>query len=209
MKKIILITLLIINQLFCSTFEDLKLTDEDFIDISNSKEKESIFDRINQLILLKKSLSSLDDDFIKLNAVNNFFNEYKYKADIEIYKKQDYWATRKEFIINGTGDCEDFVIAKYFTLLELGIDKSKLSILHNLHENEYHLILAYQENSSSEVLVLDSLNKTILPLTKRDDILVLYTLEILDLNNKELLSLDDLRTLSNYKWTILYKKSLN
>ena len=52
MKKTILITLLIINQLFCSTFDDLKLTDEDFIEISNSKEKNSIFDRINQLILL-------------------------------------------------------------------------------------------------------------------------------------------------------------
>lgn len=71
---------------------------------------------------------------------------------------------KKRIYINGTGDCEDFVIAKYFTLLELGIDKSKLSVLHNLHENEYHLILAYQENSSSEVLILDSLNKNILPL---------------------------------------------
>lgn len=209
MKKTILITLFIINQLFCSTLFDLKLTDEDFIEISSSKEKNLIFDRISQLIILKKSLQDLDDDLIKLEAVNNFFNDYKYQTDKEIYKKEDYWATRKEFLIKGVGDCEDFVIAKYFTLLELGIKESKLSILHNLHKNEYHLVLAYQNTPVDNLLILDNSNKTILPLTKRDDIIILYNLEKIDLKNQQTKDFNDLRVLSNYKWTILYNKSIN
>ncbi len=129
-------------------------------------------------------------------------------SDKEIYNKADYWATRKEFIYKGSGDCEDFVIAKYFTLLELGIDETKLSLLHNIHNNEYHLVLAYQEDQFSDVFVLDNINKNILPLTQRNDILVLYTLETIDINNEIDLS-SDLQGLSNYKWTKIYLKSKN
>ncbi len=157
-------------------------------------------------MLLKKSLENVDDNFIKLNAVNDLFNEYKFVSDKEIYNKADYWATRKEFIYKGSGDCEDFVIAKYFTLLELGIDETKLSLLHNIHNNEYHLVLAYQEDQFSDVFVLDNINKNILPLTQRNDILVLYTLETIDINNEIDLS-SDLQSLSNYKWTKIYLKS--
>jgi amino acid transporter len=38
----------------------------------------------------------------------------------------DYWMTPKEFFIKGFGDCEDYAIAKYFTLLELGVKKESL-----------------------------------------------------------------------------------
>lgn len=194
--------------MIASTLDDLKLTDEDFISISHSSQKDYVFDRINELMLLKKSLKDVEDNFIILNEVNDFFNEYEYKTDDELYNKKDYWATRKEFIINGAGDCEDFVIAKYFTLLELGIEESKLSIIHNIHNDQYHLVLGYQENIYSDVFILDNNNKEILPLTKREDILVLYTLETIDLNNNnEIDILSDLKNLSNYKWTQIYLKS--
>lgn len=206
MKKILLSTILAVNLLLASTLNDLKITDEDFIKISHSSQKDYIFDRINELMLLKKSLKKVDDNFIKLNSVNDFFNEFEFKSDMTIYKKNDYWATRKEFLFKGEGDCEDFVIAKYFTLIELGIDESKLSLLHNLYNNEYHLVLAYQEDLFSDVFILDNIKKRILPLTARNDILVLYTLKTIDLNNKiEVTS--DLQNLSNYKWTKIYLKS--
>lgn len=208
MKKFTLITLFITNLLASSTLSDLKLNDEDFISISNSSKKDAIFDRINQLLVLKKSLKDVDDPFIKLDSVNNFFNEYKYISDRDLYKKEDYWATRKEFIINGAGDCEDFVVAKYFTLLELGIEQQKLSILHVLLNNEYHLVLGYQENNSSNIFILDSSNKTILPLLKRDDLIVLHTLELVDTNDIKL-ALEDIKGLSNYKWSSIYRKSIN
>lgn len=208
MKKFTLITLFITNLLASSTLSDLKLNDEDFISISNSSKKDAIFDRINQLLVLKKSLKDVDNPFIKLDSVNNFFNEYKYISDRDLYKKEDYWATRKEFIINGAGDCEDFVVAKYFTLLELGIEQQELSILHVLLNNEYHLVLGYQENNSSNIFILDSLNKTILPLLKRDDLIVLHTLELVDTNDTKL-ALEDIKGLSNYKWSSIYRKSIN
>lgn len=208
MKKFTFITLLITNLFSSSTFNDLKLNDEDFISISNSSKKDAIFDRINQLLVLKKSLKDEEDPFVKLDSVNNFFNEYKYISDRDLYKKEDYWATRKEFIVNGAGDCEDFVVAKYFTLLELGIEESKLSILHVLLNNQYHLVLGYQEDISSNILILDSSNKTILPLLRRDDLIVLNRLELIDLNDKKL-ALEDIKGLSNYKWSSIYKKSIN
>lgn len=208
MKKFTFITLLITNLFASSTFNDLKLNDEDFISISNSSKKDAIFDRLNQLLVLKKSLKDEEDPFVKLDSVNNFFNEYRYISDRDLYKKEDYWATRKEFIVNGAGDCEDFVVAKYFTLLELGIEESKLSILHVLLNNQYHLVLGYQEDISSNILILDSSNKTILPLLRRDDLIILYTLELIDINNIKL-ALEDMKGLSNYKWSSIYKKSIN
>jgi predicted transglutaminase-like cysteine proteinase len=209
MKNLLLIIFLTTTLLFSSTLEDLKITDDDFIKISHSSQKNNIFERINDLIQLKKSLSDVDDDFIKLNEVNDFYNTYPYISDETIYNKKDYWATRKEFIIKGAGDCEDFVIAKYFTLIEVGVDESKLSVIHNLHNNEYHLVLGYQEEPHSELFILDSINKEILPLTKREDILVLHTLETIDLNNKEIDILSDIKNLSNYKWTKIYLSSKN
>ena len=206
--KIILSTLLLINFLFASTLKDLNITDEDFLKILHSPSKNYILDRINDLILLKKSLRNIDDDFIKLNAVNDYFNEYNFDSDLKIYNKNDYWATRKEFMFKGSGDCEDFVIAKYFTLLETGIDESKLSLLHNIRKNEYHLVLAYQEDQFSDVLILDNIERKILPLTNRNDILVLYTLKTIDLNEDIELT-TDLQNLSNYKWTKIYLKSKN
>ena len=204
--KLILIILLCTNFLFASTLKDLNITDDDFLKILNSTKKNYILDRINDLILLKKSLKNIDDDFIKLNAINDYFNEYNFASDLKVYKKNDYWATRKEFIYKGSGDCEDFVIAKYFTLLEAGVDENKLSLLHNIRKNEYHLVLAYQEEQFSDVLILDNIEKKILPLTNRNDILVLYTLKTIDL--KEDIDLTtDLQNLSNYKWTEIYLKS--
>ena len=206
--KILLITLFTINLLFASTLKDLDITDDDFLQIVHSSKKNIILDRINDLILLKKSLENVDDDFTKLNSVNDYFNDYQFQSDLKVYKKNDYWATRKEFMFKGRGDCEDFVIAKYFTLLETGIDENKLSLLYNIRKDDYHLVLAYQENQFSDVLVLDNIEKKIMPLTSRNDILVLYTLKTIDLDGDgDLMS--DLQKLSNYKWTKIYLKSKN
>lgn len=206
--KLILLSLITFNLLFSSTLKDLNITDDDFLKILHSSKKNLILDRINELILLKKSLKNVDDDFTKLNSVNDYFNEYQFKSDLTVYRKNDYWATRKEFMFQGKGDCEDFVIAKYFTLLETGIDENKLSLLYNIRKNDYHLVLAYQEDQFSDVLILDNIERKIMPLTSRNDILVLYTLKTIDLNeNIDLMS--NLQNLSNYKWTKIYLKSKN
>jgi predicted transglutaminase-like cysteine proteinase len=50
---------------------------------------------------------------------NRFLNDWRYKPDDQNYGQRDYWATPLEFL-RRSGDCEDYAIAKYVTLRELG-----------------------------------------------------------------------------------------
>lgn len=75
------------------------------------------------------------------------------------------------------GDCEDFSIAKYFTLLQLGIpeDKMRITMVKATSVNQYHMVLAYYETPSAVPLVLDNLDHEIKPATKRKDLLPVYS----------------------------------
>ena len=64
--------------------------------------------------LLEKSKSA--DIRTKLERVNDFFNGVKYASDKSVYGTSDYWANPYEFLAKDKGDCEDYVIAKYFAL---------------------------------------------------------------------------------------------
>jgi predicted transglutaminase-like cysteine proteinase len=81
----------------------------------------------------------------KIKNVNDFFNQLNFIDDIKLWGVKNYWATPIEFIgVNG-GDCEDFAIAKYFTLLELGIADQKMRIMmvKALTLNQYHMVVSY------------------------------------------------------------------
>jgi len=79
--------------------------------------------RWQNLLTSAKNLPEND----KLKQVNAFFNlNVLFIDDIIHWKTEDYWATPLEFLATGAGDCEDFAIAKYFTLLELGVDERLL-----------------------------------------------------------------------------------
>ncbi|RDL43843.1 sulfate adenylyltransferase [Marinomonas piezotolerans] len=113
----------------------------------------------------------------QLNAVNDFFNMMEFSNDIDIWGKEDYWATPIEFLALGAGDCEDFTIAKYFALRELGIpdDKLRLVYVKALALNQHHMVLAYYHKPTSVPVILDNLDKTILPAIKRKDLLPIYS----------------------------------
>ena len=113
----------------------------------------------------------------KITKVNNFFNLFRFVDDIKLWGDNNYWATPMEFIgVNG-GDCEDFSIAKYFTLLQLGIseDKLRITMVKATTVNQYHMVLAYYEKPSSIPLVLDNLDRRIKPATQRKDLLPVYS----------------------------------
>lgn len=55
-----------------------------------------------------------------LEETNRFFNRQIFIDDIKLWGQNDYWASPAEFLAVGGGDCEDFSIAKYFTLREMG-----------------------------------------------------------------------------------------
>lgn len=112
-----------------------------------------------------------------LENVNRFFNQFHFIDDIKLWGKSNYWATPLEFIGVNAGDCEDYSIAKYFTLLELGVSDEKLRItmVKALRLNQYHMVLAYYETPSSVPLILDNLDGTIKPATKRNDLIPVYS----------------------------------
>lgn len=113
----------------------------------------------------------------KLKKVNRFFNMFRFIDDIKLWGLKNYWATPVEFIgVNG-GDCEDYSIAKYFTLLEIGIPEQKMRItmVKAIKLNQYHMVLAYYDTPSSVPLILDNLDGEIKPATKRTDLLPVYS----------------------------------
>ncbi|GAC05833.1 transglutaminase-like cysteine peptidase [Paraglaciecola chathamensis] len=113
----------------------------------------------------------------KLYQVNNFFNELEFVDDIDHWGKDDYWATPVEFLATEGGDCEDFVIAKYFSLKELGVPAEKLRLMYvtATRLRQAHMVLAYYEEPNSVPLVLDNINRRILPASRRRDLLPVYS----------------------------------
>lgn len=64
----------------------------------------------------------------QLISVNKFFNRWPYKLDINNYKIRDYWASPEEFM-RRSGDCEDYAIAKFYALMELGYANKGLRVV--------------------------------------------------------------------------------
>ena len=102
---------------------------------------------------LNSLMTSLQDatEQEKLIKVNDFFNSFRWVDDMQLWHKKDYWATRMEFVGKGAGDCEDYVIAKYFTLKQLGIPTQKLyfTYVKALRYNQAHMVLAYYDTKQN------------------------------------------------------------
>lgn len=117
------------------------------------------------------------DEMVKMERVNDFFNQTPYASDKETWGVSDYWATRYEFIGKDKADCEDFVIAKYFTLKDLGVPTSKLFMTYakSLKYKTAHMVLTYYATPRSIPLVLDNYNYKILPASERNDLVPIYS----------------------------------
>lgn len=114
----------------------------------------------------------------KLELVNTFFNSnVLFLNDIDLWQKNDYWATPLETLSIGGGDCEDYSIAKYFTLKELGVDEEKLRITYvkAIELDQAHMVLTYFETKRSVPLVLDNLIIDIEPASRRHDLVPVYS----------------------------------
>lgn len=113
----------------------------------------------------------------KLNSVNSFFNRLPYAEDIDLWGVKDYWATPIEFLCKGAGDCEDYAIAKYFTLKALGLSEEKLKITYvkSIPLNRHHMVLAYYNKPGDEPLILDNLIGLIKLSSERNDLLPIFS----------------------------------
>nr|WP_225579164.1 transglutaminase-like cysteine peptidase [Pseudomonas sp. PDM14] len=114
----------------------------------------------------------------KLVTVNRFFNrQLRFSADQQNWQQEDYWATPIEALLKGAGDCEDYSVAKYFTLRRLGIPSEKLRITYvkALRYNQAHMVLTYYAEPGAPPLVLDNLIGEIRPAAERKDLLPVYS----------------------------------
>ena len=116
-------------------------------------------------------------DLEKLQKVNDFFNQVQFIDDQPLWKQSDYWATPVEFLAENGGDCEDFSIAKYFTLKKMGIDEEKLNMTYvkALQLNQAHMVVTYYETPGAEPLVLDNLAPEIVHASERIDLMPVFS----------------------------------
>jgi len=130
-------------------------------------------------LVLINLLAELSDKEVEeqLTKVNFFFNQFRYQDDIKQWKQKDYWATPEEFIGHNSGDCEDYVVAKYFALRSLGIPDKHLYLTYvkAVREDAAHMVLSYFKTLKSTPLILDNYNPRILSADKRKDLLPIYS----------------------------------
>ena len=112
-----------------------------------------------------------------LSRVNIFFNRLRFIDDIALWGKPDYWATPLEFLGVGGGDCEDFSVAKYQTLRELGIEDAKLRLVYvkALTLNQFHMVVAYYPTPAAVPYILDNLEGSIRLASERRDLVPIYS----------------------------------
>lgn len=178
--------LLLINiTLYASTYPSFTYKEAISIEKASGKEAVSRIYKYNETIQSYKKHSPLE----QLTKTNTYLNELKYKNDMLNSNQNDYWATPKEFLITGRGDCEDYAIIKYFTLIKLGFSPEKLfiTIAYDMYSKSNHMVLSYFIKDNEPPLILDNANCKIVNLTKRRNLKItafLNTNGVYVFNNK-------------------------
>ncbi len=120
----------------------------------------------------------------RLKDVNEFFNRrIKFVDDQKNWGENDYWATPIESLSKGAGDCEDYAIAKYFTLKFVGVPVAKMRITYvraiiggaGSNISQAHMVLTYYPTPDAEPLVLDNLVGEIRPASRRSDLQPIFS----------------------------------
>lgn len=123
-------------------------------------------------------------DLERLARVNDFFNrQVLFSEDVTVWGQVDYWATPLETLGRGSGDCEDFVIAKYFTLRLVGVSPEKLRLIYvrartgasETTPTIAHMVLAYYAQPDAEPLVLDNLIGSVRTASRRPDLAPVFS----------------------------------
>ena len=124
------------------------------------------------------------DERRQLAQVNEFFNlRIVFTPDSEVWSQDDYWATPLQALAAGRGDCEDYVIAKYVSLLAMGMPRPKLRLVYvrarlpDEPEPVPHMVLAYYANPGAEPLVLDNLRAEVWPASRRPDLTPVFSFD--------------------------------
>ncbi len=116
-------------------------------------------------------------DMDLLQEVNRVLNRVRFVEDAVHWGETDYWATPAESVGSHGADCEDFSIAKYFMLRELGVPVARLRMTYvkAVKLNQAHMVVAYYARPDAEPLILDNLEDTVRPASQRADLVPVYS----------------------------------
>ncbi len=111
----------------------------------------------------------------RLQAINRLFNErIVFAEDIDTAGQVDHWSSPIELLARGAGDCEDYAIAKYFSLIAAGVPSARLRMVYVKADLggsvRAHMVLAYYPRPDAEPLILDNLDPEIKPASARRDL---------------------------------------
>lgn len=181
MQKILLISFVLISffSLFSTASKTFNITESQLNSIENKFGIQGK-NRVEEWDAMLES-SKEETTLNKIKNVNDFFNKITYKTDLSHWRQKDYWATPFEFMGSGAGDCEDYAIAKYFSLIKLGIPDEKLRITYvsykkaNSKFEQAHMVLTYYHKTGVEPVVLDNIDKTLQVASKRTDLKPVYS----------------------------------
>lgn len=113
----------------------------------------------------------------RLLRINHFLNRVPYADDLAHWGQEDFWATPVQFLASNGGDCEDYAIAKLFSLISAGIapEKIRLSYVVAAQAGQPHMVLLYSANPGEHPLVLDNMTGDVLPARERTDLEPVYS----------------------------------
>ncbi len=125
----------------------------------------------------KRADTQMEREPALLAAVNLYFNRVRFLSDQTHWGVEDYWATPAEFFATDGGDCEDYSIAKYYALRELGVPTARLRVTYvkSSKLNQAHMVLAYYLTPQAEPLILDNLDDEVRPASQRPDLVPVYS----------------------------------
>ena len=133
---------------------------------------------------LLQQAASLDDE-ARLEPINAWFNRRViFRTDDASAGDADNWASPLETLQAGHGDCEDYAIAKYFSLVAIGTPVARLRLVYvraqvagntSTTEGQAHMVLAYYPQPNAEPLILDNLVTSVRPASRRPDLTPVFS----------------------------------
>lgn len=124
--------------------------------------------------------SGHEDELQRLQEINDFFNRrVDFRDDAVTWGVPDYWASPLETLDRRAGDCEDYAIAKYFSLAAAGVPTARLRMVYvrarMQGQSLAHMVLAYHAQPGAEPLILDNLRPEVLPASQRSDLTPVFS----------------------------------
>jgi predicted transglutaminase-like cysteine proteinase len=137
---------------------------------------------VRDLLALLQRIGAADE-LTRAREVNDFYNRrIRYGTDQAIWNVENHWASPLQTLDKGRGDCEDYVIAKYYTLVAAGIPPARLRMAYVAisvppaapdrpgDKSVPHMVLAYYAQPGAEPLILDNVVPEVQPASRRPDL---------------------------------------